>query len=169
MIEMSRLTSKGVGERTTCESGGGARKSEVKFISPLGVPSSASSVDDSAGGQGFPRLVEPRFFVQVRKIERWRMIAAVTPRRLVEGQGMGQTQEERHWRCGTDSGGMKMTRRGVRCCSALSGSGYHRVGPIRCSSPKYCQYIVGSTTGTILYRLGAILRQQFYNLVMSLL
>jgi hypothetical protein len=126
-------------------------------------------VDDSAGGQGFPRLVEPRFFVQVRKIERWRMIAAVTPRRLVEGQGMGQTQEERHWRCGTDSGGMKMTRRGVRCCSALSGSGYHRVGPIRCSSPKYCQYIVGSTTGTILYRLGAILRQQFYNLVMSLL
>jgi hypothetical protein len=30
-----RLASKGVGERTTCESGGGARKSEVKFLSAL--------------------------------------------------------------------------------------------------------------------------------------
>jgi hypothetical protein len=42
-----------------------AKKSEVKFLSPLGVPSSASRVDDRAEGQGFPRLVEPRSFVQV--------------------------------------------------------------------------------------------------------
>jgi len=66
MMDRSRPTRKGVGERTTCESGGGARKSEVKFFSPLGMPSSASRVDGSAEGQGFPRLVEPRFFVQVR-------------------------------------------------------------------------------------------------------
>jgi hypothetical protein len=34
-MKRSRLASKGVGERTTCESGGGARKSEVMFLSAL--------------------------------------------------------------------------------------------------------------------------------------
>ena len=75
-----------MGKRTTCESGGGARKSEVKFLSPSG-----SAIFCFEGkmtglrrdkGQGFPKLVELRFFVQVRQTERWRMIAAATLERL---------------------------------------------------------------------------------------
>lgn len=81
-------TSEGVGERTTCKGSGGTRKSEIKFIS-----SSASNVDDSAEGQGpVPRLVEPRFLVQVRKTEV--TIASTTPQRLVEGLGTGAKVDE---------------------------------------------------------------------------
>jgi hypothetical protein len=64
-----------VGERTTCESGAGVRKSEIKFPCPLGVPSTASRVDGNrAEKKVFPRLVEPQFFFQVRKTGRRRMV-----------------------------------------------------------------------------------------------
>jgi hypothetical protein len=49
-----------------------------------------------AAGQGFPRLVEPRSFVQARKMDGWRMIViyAATLRRLVEGLGTGARVDE---------------------------------------------------------------------------
>jgi hypothetical protein len=68
------------------------------------------------------------------------MIAAATLQRLVEGP-WGRLKKKG---IGGVDGEKKMTRRGVRCCSALSGSGYHRYG----AYPKYRKYIVGLTAGT---------------------
>ena len=81
-------------------------------------------VDDSAEGQGLvPRLVEPRFLVQVRKTEV--TIASTTPQRLVEGLGTGAKVDE-NGPGGVD--GRDEYGSGVRCYSALSSSGYHRYG-----------------------------------------
>jgi hypothetical protein len=52
------------------------------------------------------------------------MIAAVTLQRLA----LRWLQEWMRKALVVWTGGMKMTRRGVRSCSALSGSGYHGYG-----------------------------------------
>jgi hypothetical protein len=78
------------------------------------------------------------------------MSAAAMLRRLVEGFGTCARVDEKSvlavW-----TGDMKMVRRGVRWCSALSLLGYHRSQIQLNLSPKYCKYIVGSTAGTTFF------------------
>jgi hypothetical protein len=80
------------------------------------------TVDDRAEGQWFPRLVEPRFFVQVREVENDRCfdaaeVGSIRTGARVDEKGISSVDEKD----GTSG-------RSFNCCSTLSGSGHHRYG-----------------------------------------
>jgi hypothetical protein len=71
------------------------------------------------------------------------MITVATLQRLVEGLGTGARADEKGGVNGRDEDGT--SERSLLSCALR-----HRLSRIRCSSPKYCKNIVGSTADTTL-------------------
>jgi hypothetical protein len=114
-------------------------RGQVSLLSGSAISCFESKID-RAEGQGFPKLVEPRFFVQVRQTEVENDHCCDTAE---VGPAMGARVGEKgidsvDWRDEDGTSG----RSWLLCALRL------RLSQIRCSSLGFCKYIGGSTAGT---------------------